>query len=212
MKYYVYELWDMIKNQPFYVGKGCGKRSYSHTSKSHLSKTDGNQFKKNVIRKMLLENNRPVTKYVFRTDDELLAYSEETRLIAFYGRRDLGTGILTNLTNGGVGSLSPNSMTREKLSKARLGKKDSEETRLKKVVASKNRIITDETRHKMSIVKLGKVPACIELRRSYEGKGNPQFGKTWSDEKRNKMSNSIKGRKRSYRADGTWFFTYPEKA
>jgi hypothetical protein len=211
MKYYVYELWDIIKNELFYVGKGCGKRSYSHTSKSNLAKSDSNQFKKNVIRKMLLENNKPVTKYVFRTDDELSAYIEETRLIMLYGRRDIGTGFLTNLTDGGVGSLSPNDLTRAKLSKARLGKKDSTETRLKKAASSKNRIITNETRQKMSIVKLGKIPACVELRRSYEGEGNPQFGKIWSDEKRSKMSNSIKGRKRSYRPDGTWFFTYPEK-
>ncbi len=209
MKYYVYELWDIIKNQPFYVGKGCGKRTSAHTSKSHLAKQDGNQFKKNVIRKMLLENNKPVAKYVFRSDDEIAAYNEETRLILQYGRRDLGTGILTNLTNGGVGSLSPNTESRYKMGRARRGKKETKEetqNRTEKLIGFKH---SSESRDRMSLAKVGKVPACVELRRSYSGEGNPQFGKIWPEEKRNKMSETNKGRKRSYREDGTWFFIYP---
>ena len=212
MKYYVYELWDIIKNQPFYVGKGCGKRTSTHTSKSHLARQDGNQFKKNVIRKMLSENNKPVAKYVFRSDDEIAAYNEETRLILQYGRRDLGTGILTNLTDGGVGSLSPSTESRYKMGSAKRGKKESEETRNKKSASLMGHTFTEDALKKMSIAKIGKIPACVETRRSYSGEGNPQFGKVWSDEKRNKMSETNRGRKRAYRADGTWPFTYPEKA
>ena len=212
MRYYVYELWDLIKNKPFYVGKGSGKRTYIHTSKAHLAKKDGNQFKKNVIRKILLDNNKPTVKYIFRTDDELAAYAEETRLILQYGRRDIGTGILTNLTNGGVGSLSPNKESRYKMGSPNRGKEISIGVKLKMSQSAQDRgEISEETRMKMSQVKLGKIPPCVELRRSYKGSGNPQFGKIWPDEKRNKMSNSIKGRKRSYRADGSWFFVYPEK-
>ncbi len=99
----------------------------------------------------------------------------------------------------------------DKMGSAKRGKKDSDETKKRKSNSLMNHTVADDTRQKMSIIKLGKIPACVVLRRSYVGEGNPQFGKTWSDEKRNKMSNSIKGRKRSYRADGTWFFTYPEK-
>ena len=209
MKYYVYELWDVVKNQPLYVGKGCGKRTAAHTSKSHLAKQDGNQFKKNVIRKMLSENNKPVVKYVFRSDNEISAYNEETRLILQYGRRDLGTGILTNLTNGGIGSLSPSIESRYKMGSPNRGRQFSEETKIKMSLSAKSRdAISEETRLKMSTSKVGKVPACIETRRSYNGEGNPQFGKIWSEEKRNKMSETNKGRKRVHR-DGTFYYVYP---
>lgn len=211
MKYYVYELWDIIKNTPFYVGKGQGKRAYSHMLESSLAKSNGNRLKKNVIRKMLAENNIPSIKYVFETDDELSAYNEETKLIMKYGRKDIGTGILTNLTNGGTGSLSPNEEARYKMGSPRRGRKETQEethNRTKKLKGYKH---SDETKAKQSLAKAGKIPACVELRRSYEGEGNPQFGKLWSIEKRNKMSETNKGRRRSYRVDGTWFFIYPEK-
>lgn len=211
MKYYVYELWDVIKGLPFYVGKGCGKRTSAHTSKSHLNSNTGNMLKKNVIKKMLSENNSPEVRYVIRTNDELIAYAEETRLILQYGRRDLNTGILTNLTNGGVGSLAPGDETRYKMGSAKRGKVESIATRQRKSESLMGHTFAEETLKKMSLAKIGKVPACVELRRSYVGKGNPQFGKKWDDSKKSKMSNSIKGRKRSYRDDGTWFFVYPGK-
>ena len=46
----------------------------------------------------------------------------EKELIAFYGRKDLGTGILRNLTDGGDGVVNPSSHTKEKISKANTGK------------------------------------------------------------------------------------------
>lgn len=211
MKYYVYELWDTAKGVPFYVGKGCGKRTYAHTSKAHLAKTCGNQFKKSVIRKMLNDNNKPVVKYVFRTDDELLAYATETELILYYGRRDIKTGILTNLTNGGIGSLNPNAESRYKMGSSRRGKKETAAETTLRTSGLKGFVHTAESRKNMSIAKVGKIPACVSTRRSYAGEGNPQHGKLWDTDKKNKMSASIKGRKRSYNADGTWFFIYPEK-
>lgn len=151
MKYYVYELWGMIKDQLFYVGKGSGERTYSHTSKPYLSK--------------------PVVKYVFRADDEV----------------------------------------RYKMGSSKRGKTESSETRKKKSESLMGHNISKKTRSKLSIGKKGKRPVCIELHKSQVGEGNPRFGKIWPDEKRQKISETNKGRKRSYREDGTWFFVYPEK-
>lgn len=104
MSFYVYEIWDPIKKEPFYVGKGKGKRY-----KYHLKEATGiidkrtNSHKTNRIKKIIRLGSFPETKIVFRTDDENEAFSKEKELIKLYGRRDLGTGCLTNLTEGGDG-------------------------------------------------------------------------------------------------------------
>ena len=69
--------------------------------------------------------------------------------------------------------------TKQKLRMSRLGKKDSEETRLRKSIAGKNKLpITEETRQKLSIANKGK---------DLSGEKNPFFGKKHSDEHRERQ-------------------------
>jgi hypothetical protein len=71
---------------PYYIGKGKGTRMYS---KNHrvLPPSD-----KNLI--VVLKDNL--------TEEE--AFQHEMEMIQKYGRKDLGTGILRNMTNGGEGN------------------------------------------------------------------------------------------------------------
>jgi predicted XRE-type DNA-binding protein len=59
------------------------------------------------------------------------ALAAEMFLIAYYGRKDLGTGCLRNRTDGGEGISNPSTETRRKLSLLHLGKSWSPETRAK---------------------------------------------------------------------------------
>jgi hypothetical protein len=80
----------------------------------------------------------------------------EKELIAFYGRRDLGTGILLNFTGGGEGALNPSEETRAKISKSLKGRKLSDEHKQKLLEANRGRECSKEVREKISKSHLGK--------------------------------------------------------
>ena len=71
-----------------------------------------------VLRKIKSQNLCPTIDILnyYETAQEALA--EEVRLIAFYGRRDLGTGSLCNMTNGGDGAVNLSNDTEAKRKKA----------------------------------------------------------------------------------------------
>lgn len=62
-----------------------------------------NYIKLGMIRSILEQKMSPVIHLVFRTDDKQEALDHEVSLIQKYGRRNLGTGPLANLTDGGEG-------------------------------------------------------------------------------------------------------------
>ena len=82
-----------------YVGKGTGTRMWDHWRKPvHKNKAFGNFLA--LLRRDGLE---PIVEIIADELDEAAAFVEEMRLIALYGRRDLKTGYLFNLTDGGEG-------------------------------------------------------------------------------------------------------------
>lgn len=103
-KYYTYRHRRLDTNEIFYVGiatKGEKKhRSLKKMYSRAYAKTNRNPFWHNIINK---------TNYDVEVLTESNDYEEmkelEVFLISIYGRRDLGTGILCNLTNGGDGSV-----------------------------------------------------------------------------------------------------------
>lgn len=72
---------------PYYIGKGIGKRVY-YKWKGEIKPP------KDKSRIIFLKQNL--------TEEE--AFKHEKYMIAVFGRKDLGTGILHNRTNGGEGA------------------------------------------------------------------------------------------------------------
>lgn len=121
LKFYVYAYLrdkdsDTAKaGTPYYIGKGTGKRYIDKHGKTPVPKN-----RNNIV---FLEKNLT----------DLGAIALERRYIKWYGRKDICTGILLNLTNGGDGhsGFKRTQEAIEKLAKFNTGKKHSEETRKK---------------------------------------------------------------------------------
>lgn len=112
MRYYTYA-YLREDGTPYYIGKGTKRRVYQRHNGFYPPSKDRIIFlKKNL------------------TEDE--AFKHEIYMIAVFGRKDLGTGILHNKTNGGEGvSGVCMSEERRKLCGSMKGKKFSEEHKRK---------------------------------------------------------------------------------
>ena len=205
MHYYTYAYLREDKT-PYYIGKGKGNRAY----KKKRGKINPPKDKSRII---FLKQNLT----------EAEAFKHEIYMIGVFGRKDLGTGILHNRTDGGDGTSGwvPSEETRRKMSEAligntymvgktlseetkrkmsdtRKGKTHSEETKRKQSEAQKGKIRSEEHRRKLSEVNKGKTLSEETKRKmsnAQKGEKSHFYGKTHSEETRRKISEAQKGRK-----------------
>lgn len=160
-EYYVY-LYLRDNGTPYYCGKGKGKRAYRKGSSTNIK----------LVAINLSENE---------------AFLLEKHLIKLYGRKDIGTGILNNRTDGGEGSS---------------GAVRSAETKLRISNAKKGILPTEEHRKNLSKARKGKPLSeahCAALRkpRSAAAKLNMSrgcMGRKISEETKAKISATLKSR------------------
>lgn len=135
----VYQHIRLDTNEIFYIGIGKSqKRAFSINNR--------NKHWHNIVNKTnykieILHNNISCWK---------LACNIEIHLIQIYGRKDLELGTLVNMTDGGDGILN---------SKHNLGKKHSEETKLKMSIKAKQRPpFSKEHMEKLRLSCIGSIP------------------------------------------------------
>lgn len=152
---------------PYYIGKGCRDRIYSSNRTINKPKD-----KSEII---FLKQNL--------TEEE--AFKHEIYMISVFGRKDLGTGILHNKTDGGEGSsgIVKSEECKNKISKSNKGKKRTEEFKSKMRAihtGRKRRPFTEETKEKLS--------------QSQMGEKNSFYGRRHTEEvkRKNKESKEVK--------------------
>lgn len=90
--------------EPFYVGKGKGKRDRSHFRMGNVRQDAArtkSPFKVNKILKILESGLEPIVVRIKQEATERVAFKLEVRAIELIGRKPAGP--LTNLTDGGDG-------------------------------------------------------------------------------------------------------------
>jgi hypothetical protein len=190
--YYTYAYLRENKT-PYYVGKGKKNRAYEGSGKPC-------NIPKDKSRIIFLKQNL--------TEQE--AFEHEIYMIDVFGRKDLGSGILHNKSNGGEGSggwiATPE--LRKKMSELRKGKKHSkprsEETRQKLREINLGKKYSEESKLKMSLIRKGKKrkPHSSETKEKmslmrtglYSGEKNPMYGKSHKESSLNLISIKAKSR------------------
>jgi hypothetical protein len=153
--FYTY-LWLRPDGTPYYVGKGINHRGF--TSEMHRFPCPR-------------DNSRIIIQ---EHPSESEAYLAEVFLIAYYGRKDLGTGCLRNLTDGG--DCPP---SRKGAKHTAESNQKNREAHLGKAGYWKNKKLSDEHTARMSA--------------SLKGRTSPRKGVTLTAETRSRISLSKKG-------------------
>jgi len=186
---YLYRHIRKDTNQVFYVGVGTG-RNYERAK----TKSGRNQIWHNIVGKTDYE-----VEIMLDELEREIALEKEKEFIEMYGRIDLGTGTLANLTDGGDGCVGFSDEVKKNLSDAQKGnqkwklRKSNEHSRMLGL-SNKGKKMSDEFKKRIS--------------KSMMGDKNHFYGKNHSEDSKRKIAISHSKPLCQYTLDGEFVRKY----
>jgi len=167
-QYYIYS-YLREDHSPYYIGKGKEGRAFTKGYKEVRPPQDKSKVK--ILKANLTEED---------------AFALEKLYILMFGRKDLGTGILRNKTDGGDGPSGAirSEETKEKIRQANLGRQRPQWVYDKIAASNRGKKVSAETRAKMSAARKGKT--CTEEHKRKVSEAKKGF--KHSEEAKQKMS------------------------
>jgi len=118
-KYYLYRHIRLDKNEPFYIGVGT-KRSGNTFIQKYIRAYCKHDKRK--IWKGIVSRTEYVVEIIMESNSRDFLLEKEKEFIGLYGRIDIKTGTLSNLTDGGEGTMNK---SREQLDKELITRKNN---------------------------------------------------------------------------------------
>lgn len=158
-QYYTYILINSLDSQPFYIGKGTGPRMYQHLKEAQRKDFTKRSVHQKINSIIIKGGHVLYQKIDWETEEQ--AFNEEKRLISLYGRKDIKTGILCNLTDGGEGPGNRSEETKAKSLMVHLGAKRSDIAKqhmkeAQRILAARNREVYGTGVRPETIIKMSK--------------------------------------------------------
>ena len=187
---YVYKHIRVDKNEVFYIGIGSDSDYYR-----------ANKFsERNEIWNRIKEKTEVLVEIVCDNIDWKLACELEKELIKKYGRINNKTGILSNMTDGGEGTLNKiiSEETKYFLGKGNRGKKRTDESKKRQSNSTKGVKKPEGHGEKIRKYRIGKKmseESKLKISKNSKGRSSWNKGLKFSEESKLKMSILKKGKK-----------------
>lgn len=145
-KYYLYRHIRLDKNIPFYIGFGT-KPSMCNNYYDEYKRAFSKQ--RNGFWKIIASKSDYSVEIIYEDDDKEIVLRKEIEFIKLYGRINIWTGTLVNLSAGGIYRHEWSCASRKKASASKKGVKHTRDSVEKRAAKLRNRPFSEERRANM---------------------------------------------------------------